>query len=182
MPNQRNERIRPTWRHVTSRFIIIAILWWALTEGDTYNLWVGVLVVIIATVGSLALQPVTGIRPWHIGGVLLFFVRESVSGGIDVARRAFSPKMPIDPGIIEIPLRLPEGPARVFLANLLNITPGTVSVELQPKSLRIHMLDVEMPVEEKIREMEELMARLFNVQLDEHPDGRIDIDSYSHWK
>lgn len=167
MQNRRNDRTSPSMRNIVARLIVIALLWWALTEGDTYNLWFGVLVVLVATAGSLALQPVTGFRPWHLGSVVIFFVRESISGGIDVARRAFSPDMPINPGFTEVELRLPAGPARVFLANLLNITPGTVSVELLPESLRIHMLDTDMPVEEKIREMEALMAKLFTLQLNE---------------
>ena len=125
------------------------------------------MVVIVATLGSLALQPVTGFRPWYLGAVLVFFVRESISGGIDVARRAFAPSMPINPGFTEVELRLPAGPARVFLANLLNITPGTVSVELLPGSLRIHMLDIDIPIEPKIREMEELMAKLFALEPEE---------------
>lgn len=167
MQNRREVRTFPSMRNIVARVIVLSLLWWALTEGDTYNLWFGVLVVLVATVGSLALQPVTGFRPWHLGSVAIFFVRESISGGIDVARRAFSPDMPINPGFTEVKLRLPAGPARVFLANLLNITPGTVSVELLSESLRIHMLDTEMPVEEKIREMEALMAKLFTLQLND---------------
>lgn len=159
----------PPVGNIAARFVALSILWWALTEGDTYNLGVGLGVVLFATAGSIALQPVTGFRPWHLASVLVFFVRESISGGIDVARRAFTPDMPIAPGFTEVALRLPEGPARVYLANLLNITPGTVSVELLPGSLRIHMLDMEMPIEEKVREMEELMARLFALTLKELP-------------
>lgn len=167
MQEQGHSTIRPSAGNILSRLIIFALLWWALTEGESYNLWFGVLVVIVATIGSVALQPVTRMRPWQLGGVIVFFIRESISGGIDVARRAFSPSMPIAPGFTEVEFRLPDGPARVFLANLLNITPGTVSVELQPHSLRIHMLDENMPVEGKVREMEELMAKLFAVDLGE---------------
>lgn len=160
----RPRRIPPAG-NILARVLALALLWWALTEGDTYNLWVGVVVIVLATAGSIALQPVTGFRPWHLGSVLVFFVRESISGGIDVARRAFSPDMPIEPGFTEVSLRLPQGPSRVFLANLLNITPGTVSVELGAESLRIHMLDTTMPIEDKIREMEDLMAKLFTLEL-----------------
>ena len=167
MQNRQTNRPRPAFRHILSRLVFITFLWWALTEGDAYNLWFGALVVLVTTWASFALVPVTGFRPWHLGSVLIFFVRESISGGIDVARRAFSPSMPIRPGMTEVTLRLPEGSARVFLTNLLNITPGTVSVELLPESLRIHMLDKEMPVEEKVREIEQIMARLFSVRLQE---------------
>lgn len=160
-----SDRMLPPMRNIIVRLFVIALLWWALTEGDTYNLWFGVFVVIVATLASLFLQPVTGFRPWYLGGVLVFFVRESISGGVDVARRAFAPAMPINPGFTEVVLRLPEGPQRVFLTNLLNITPGTVSVELLPESLRIHMLDTDMPIEEKVREMEQLMAKLFSLRL-----------------
>lgn len=167
--DHRGARRIPGVGNIVARFFALALLWWALTEGDTYNLWFGLVVVIMATVGSIALQPVTGFRPWYLASVGVFFVRESISGGIDVARRAFSPRMPIDPGFTEVTLRLPEGPARVFLANLLNITPGTVSVELLPGSLRIHMLDIEMPIEQKVREMEVLMGKLFALELAELP-------------
>lgn len=167
---RKSEAMRlPPVGNIVARLVIFAFLWWALTEGETYNLWFGVIVVIAATVVSIALQPATGFRPLYLGPVYVFFVRESIRGGIDVARRAFSPNMPIDPGFTEVTLRLPEGPARVFLTNLLNITPGTVSVELLPGSLRIHMLHTGTAIEEKVREMEDLMANLFDLDLPEIP-------------
>lgn len=155
---------------IISRLTTFAVLWWALTEGDTYNLWFGAAIVVLATGASLVLLPVTRMRPWHLLTLTPFFIRESVSGGVDVARRAFAPDMPVDPAIVEIPVRLPEGPSRVFLATLLNLTPGTVSVELLPGSLRIHLLNQVTPIEERIREIEKHAARLFGIDLDRLPE------------
>ena len=53
-----------------------------------------------------------------------------LKGGVYVAWRAFDPRMPITPELIEYPLRLPPGLPRVILVNMVSLLPGTLSAEL----------------------------------------------------
>jgi multicomponent Na+:H+ antiporter subunit E len=150
---------------VVARFLLFGALWWSLTEGDLYNWWFGVLMAVLATLASSALLPPGRWRPLGLIRFVPFFVRQSVLGGVDVARRAFSPEMPFDPGFVEFPLRLPDGPSRVFLANTMSLLPGTVSVELRDGSLRLHALDRSMPIERTLRTGEAHIAAIFGVEL-----------------
>ena len=52
-------------------------------------------------------------------GLLLFaaiFLRESIRGGWDVARRVLQPSLPVDPGFIRFASALPEGAPRYLFA------------------------------------------------------------------
>ncbi len=151
---------------VLVRLAVFGTFWWALTEGDRYNLWFGALCVVAATLTSIVMLPSTELRVTGIVRFIPFFVRQSVIGGIDVARRAFSPRLPLDPGFVEVPLRLPEGTARVLLANTVGLLPGTFVVELRPASLALHVLDRSMPIEQTVRETEDRIADIFGVSLD----------------
>lgn len=155
--------IRPA--SVLTRLLVFGALWWALTEGDTYNWWLGAIMVLLATATSVVMLPPLPFRPLGAIRFLPFFIRQSVKGGTDVARRAFNPALPLDPGFMEVALRLPEGPARVVLAITLSLLPGTVSVELRQDYLRIHALDRSMPIEQTVRAGEERMAAMFATRL-----------------
>lgn len=164
-----NSLRRATPGSIVARLIQFGVLWWALTEADRYNWWFGAFMVIFATLVSLAMLPPA---PWDPVGIVRFvpfFVRHSILGGVDVARRAFSPDLPLDPGFIDIPLHLPDGPTRVMLANTLSLLPGTVSVELHPTHLRMHVLDRTMPIERTAWQAEERIAHIVGIEL---PDSR----------
>lgn len=75
-----------------------------------------------------------------------FFPLESVRSGIDVARRALHPRLPIDPDFVRFGFRLPKGPARIFQVNTISLLPGTLSVELQDTAVRIQVLNEQGPL------------------------------------
>ncbi len=156
---------RATPGSIVVRLMLFGGLWWALTEGDPYNWWFGLIMVVVATLASSAMQPAVRWRPLGLLRFIPFFIRQSVLGGVDVARRAFSPEMPNDPGFVEFQVRLPVGPSRVLLANTMSLLPGTVSVELRDTSLRLHALDRSMPIERTLRTGEAHIAAIFGVEL-----------------
>jgi multicomponent Na+:H+ antiporter subunit E len=89
-----------------------------------------------------------------------FFLVQSFKGGTQVAVRAFRPRMDLAPALMEVPVTLPEGLARVLLVNTLNLLPGTVSVRLEGDRLYLHVLDERWPVAEEVRETEARIARM----------------------
>jgi multicomponent Na+:H+ antiporter subunit E len=89
------------------------------------------------------------------------FVRESITGGIDVSRRALSPSMPLDPALIEFPLQLRSEAARVFFAWTVSLLPGTLSVRLDSTFIMVHVLDQQLPIEAKLRQLEGDIGALF---------------------
>ncbi|MBM3332183.1 Na+/H+ antiporter subunit D [candidate division WOR-3 bacterium] len=61
---------------------------------------------------------------------------------IDVALRVLSPGLQLKPGIVRIRTSLKSDIARVFLANSITLTPGTMTVELKEDVLYIHWIEV----------------------------------------
>jgi multicomponent Na+:H+ antiporter subunit E len=157
------------WRAVLLRILLFVALWWVLTEGVVYGWVLSLATIALAVAASLALVPPNSWR-WRAGGLLRFvpfFLSASIRGGIDVGVRAFHPRLPIHPGTLHFPLRLPPGPARTFFAATLSLLPGTLSVELRGDTVLIHTLDSRMQVVEPLRELEARVAALFGAPIDE---------------
>ncbi len=70
------------------------------------------------------------------------FTFELLKANFDVAKRVVSPKLPINPGIVEVKTRLKSKIGRLFLANSITLTPGTLTVDIKGDSLFIHWIDV----------------------------------------
>lgn len=142
-----------------------ALLWWVLAGGSAYQPLLAALSVAAATGASLALVP-PGAWRWSAAGALRFlpfFLRESLLGGIDVARRAFSRRPPLRPGLVEFRTALPPGPPRVFLMSAMSLLPGTLATGVREATIRVHVLDLELPNEARLRALEARVAALFGV-------------------
>jgi multicomponent Na+:H+ antiporter subunit E len=94
-----------------------------------------------------------------------FFLWRSLQGGVDVARRAFHPRMPITPELLDYPLRLPPGLPRVMLANIVSLLPGTLSATLNREVLKIHVLDGEAALLANLDTLEERVGKVCGVSL-----------------
>jgi multicomponent Na+:H+ antiporter subunit E len=145
------------------RSALLALLWWMLAEGDLDAPYLAAAIVCAAAGVSLALQPPARLR-WRasqLPRLVLHMLRLSLLGGWDVARRAFTPALPVQPGLSSHTLVLPAGLPAVLYTWLVSLTPGTASVALDDSTLVVHALDTSMDVEEKLRELEAQVAALF---------------------
>ena len=112
------------WSTVVSRALLFSLLWWALTDGTAGSWWIGVPAVACAVIVSVALVPPVGLVWREVMGFVPFFLWHSLKGGADVAWRAFHPRLPITPELIEYPLRLPPGLPQVILVNIDELAAG----------------------------------------------------------
>lgn len=149
-------------RSVVQRTLILAGGWWIITEADPSALVFGVAVVVFTLVASRAV-PSAPAPSWSATGLLGYgrvFLVGSVLGGIDVARRALAPRLPIAPTILRYPLRLATGPARRLFMGTLSLMPGTLSVRLDGDSLDVHVLfDEGEAGSRRLRDLEAHVAR-----------------------
>ncbi|WP_157212034.1 Na+/H+ antiporter subunit E [Sinorhizobium sojae] len=100
---------------------------------------------------SLDLLEITALAPR--------FLRRSMAGGLDVAWRAFHPKLPLNPGwVVYRPHRLPPGVSRVVLGSEISLLPGTLVAGSKGDSLLIHCLDVRAAVVRQIVQEESEIA------------------------
>lgn len=165
-PSARVDRFRSRGAALLKRTLLFSGLWWVLTEAYPDSWSFGLPVAILAALVSFAFR-----RPesWGINLIgalhfLPFFLRQSLRGGIDVASRAFHPRLPLTPGFLDLALHLPPGPARVFLADTFSLLPGTCSVNLDQRGhLRIHALDTASVKKADLRQVEARVAALFGI-------------------
>jgi multicomponent Na+:H+ antiporter subunit E len=124
------------------------------------NLVIGVLATIAATWLSLRLLPPAGGRV-RVGGLVVLlprFLWQSLVAGIDVARRAFSPGLPLKPGFIDYPVSLPRGSARNAFELISSLLPGSVPTDEDERTIEYHCLDLDQPVVEQLAAEEQAYA------------------------
>lgn len=170
----RERGMKPTvqgidWPTVVSRALLFSLLWWALTDGTAGSWWIGASAVAGAVVISVTLVPSIGIVWREVMGFVPFFLWHSLKGGVDVAWRAFHPRLPLTPELIEYPLRLPPGLPRVILVNTVSLLPGTLSAELGDQVLKVHVLDSLGDFLAELEALEQRVGCMFRSASDDFP-------------
>ena len=145
----------------------LSVVWMVLVQGTASSWWVGAPVVLLAAAAMPALRSSNAIVWWEFLRFIPFFLGRSLSSGLDVARRALHPRLPVDPGLIEYPLRLPPGLPRVLMANAVNLLPGTLTAEVEADALRVHVIDLQAPFRKELEAVEDAVARIFGIRLDQ---------------
>ena len=147
------------------RGIGFLVFWVLLSGGDPADLAVGIFAAGAATWASLRLLPPTNgrLRPLALARLALRFLVQSVVAGADVARRALHPRLPLRPGFVVYPTRLPEGPARQAFASLMSLLPGSLPAGADAAGgMLIHCLDTGQPVTAQLAEEEALFGRIID--------------------
>jgi len=147
---------------------LFLLIWWFLTDGAASSWWFGIPAVMLAVITSTALLPPVHLV-WHeCIKFIPFFLTRSLTGGMDVAWRAFHPCMPIEPDLVAYSLRLPSGLPQVFMSNTVNLLPGTLSVSLEQNTMTVHILDRRKDFLKELELVEDRVARLFGIPMNAH--------------
>lgn len=159
---------------VTLRLVLLAGLWWIIAGGDPSSWVIGAPAVVAAAWAVRGLGARAAVWPSPLGLLrfLPYFVVESLRGGIDVAARVLGPRMRVDPGVIDYPLRLRRRAARVFFVDCISLLPGTLGADLVGDTARVHALDVGDDPVAGLRALEVHVARVFREPLapaQDHP-------------
>ncbi|MFB6154749.1 MAG: Na+/H+ antiporter subunit E [Haloferacaceae archaeon] len=85
---------------------------------------------------------VVRVAPYAVLYVLVF-LWELVTANLDVAWRVLHPDMPIDPAVVEVPLRVETDLAITTIANSITLTPGTLTMDYDgdANALYVHSID-----------------------------------------
>ena len=138
----------PDKTDLAARLAFFFALWLMIAGWSVKDLPVGLVAAGGATWISLALLPAKGFRPHPaaLAALLGRFLRGSVVAGVDVARRALSPRLDLAPGFIACPLTLPPGPARNAFCLHQSLQPGTLPTGADGGDLLVHGLDIRQPI------------------------------------
>lgn len=99
-------------------------------------------------------------KAFAIVELLLVFLWELLKANITVANLVLSRKMEIRPGIIAVPLEITQDQAIALLANMITLTPGTLSLDVSAdkKEIFVHVLNLD-DTEAARREIKEVFER-----------------------
>jgi multicomponent Na+:H+ antiporter subunit E len=144
---------------------ILAGLWWLMVQGRADAWLVGLPAVALATLASIHLGS-HSLPRLSLTGLLAFlalFLRESVRGGVDVARRTLGPGLRIEPGFHRYRLRIRHPAARVLLINCIGLLPGTLAADLDGDHADLHLLDNGVNPDPQLQQLEQAVAQLFGL-------------------
>ena len=155
---------------VIRRASACALIWLILAGASLEALALGAAVVPFTAAFSLRLLPVgKRLRLRPVLPLIPRFIWRSLIGGVDVAWRAFHPRLPIKPGWVAVRIGLRDG-GKVFLGGELSLMPGTLSAGFDGGRMLIHVLDRDQDIEPAVRDDERGVARV----LDESASHRSD--------
>lgn len=146
------------------RMALLASLWWIIVQGRADAWLVGLPAVVLATMASVNLSGHGLPRVSLVGlfGFVALFLRESISGGIDVARRTLTPKLNIQPGFRRYRVHLNDPLGRVLFINCISLLPGTLAADFDGDHVDLHMLDSRVNPEPELLRLEQAIASLFS--------------------
>lgn len=144
---------------VISTFILCFLLWVLFTgaynnSGAALEEYIGGAVVslIVAFFCSGFLikdEPFWIFNPMRLGALLIFciiYTWELLKANWDVAKRALSPKLNINPGIVKIETEVKSDYGLAMLSNCITLTPGTIAMDIVEEKgkcyIYIHWIDV----------------------------------------
>ncbi|MFH1046218.1 MAG: Na+/H+ antiporter subunit E [Candidatus Omnitrophota bacterium] len=156
-------------------FLLAFLVWMLLTwPPDAAHLIIGIFVSMFVSfmTGDMFVK-----RPYVFKSVNRYlwflyyvplFIWECIKANIDVAYRVTHPDLPINPGIVKVKTTLKSDTGLTFLANSITLTPGTMTVDIDPEKgvLYIHWIDVREKDTQKASELivgvfEEVLKRIF---------------------
>jgi multicomponent Na+:H+ antiporter subunit E len=128
--------------------ILLGLTWAAVTgRFDLSNVLVGM---IVGHVVLFVAQPIMGpsayfSRIHHVVRFALFYVWELILANLRVAYDVMTPLRRIRPGVLAIPLEAKTDAEITMLANLITLTPGSVSLDVSSdrRFLYLHAMYVD---------------------------------------
>lgn len=113
--------------------LLLTFIWVALTGGFTFaNIFFGFLlsyfVLYIITRGSGRARYFRMVP--RIIAFVFYFLYELIRANLQVAWEIITPKLYMTPGIVGVPLDVTSDSQITFLANLITLTPGTLSLDV----------------------------------------------------
>ncbi|MBI5670407.1 MAG: Na+/H+ antiporter subunit E [Chloroflexi bacterium] len=127
--------------------LLLALVWTFLTGSFTPNTLIEGFIVgyLVLWLASPLYGPSTYFKKFRQTiSFLFFFLRELVSATLKVAYVVIKPDMDVHPGIVAIPLTVTTNTEITLLANLITLTPGTLTLDISSdrRVMYVHVMNV----------------------------------------
>ena len=154
--------------NITLQFLnlwLTLLLIWVIAKGTlaVETLITGVVVCAAIALAFASFARVYSVIRWSPKVIIYYlmyfgvFLVELTKANLNVMRLVFSPRIAIEPGIVEIKTSLKSPIGRLALANSITLTPGTLVVDIKDDSLFIHWINVSAT--DPVAATEEISAR-----------------------
>lgn len=133
-------------KQFVATYLIVLVFWILLSAHfDPFHLGAGIVCSgIVAYASHDLLFKDTGnhrlTKTLRFIAYLPWLIYQIVLANIDVAKRALSPSMPIDPQVVTFKTMLKSDVARTTLANSITLTPGTVTIDIVDDVFYVHAI------------------------------------------
>ncbi len=105
-----------------------------------------------------------GARPlrrfWRTLVLLLVFLRELVLSALEVAWYVLQPGLRIHPAIVALPLDVQTDREITLLANLISLTPGTLSLDVAPDRSHLYVHSITVKTEDGADVIDDIKSTL----------------------
>nr|WP_108660595.1 Na+/H+ antiporter subunit E [Acuticoccus kandeliae] len=151
-----NIMLAVAWAAVSGSFSFVHLLFGFVLGG--FALW-------------LIREQVGGVRhfrgAWNVLKLGVIFIIELIKSSVHVAKLVLSPWRTLEPAIIAYPLTVESDAEITLLANMITLTPGTLSVDVSDDrtTLYVHAIDAPDPnavIADIKSGFEQLILKVFN--------------------
>ena len=170
MSQKNGGKVRPHGRRPNAHIIglgSVLVIVWLLLSGhyEILPLAFGVLSVALVLAISMRMDLVDHEGApvqitWSTARYLPWLAGQVVKANIDVARRVIDPALPITPKLFITKASQRSDLGQVIYANSITLTPGTVSVDLDPGLIQVHAISEDGAAELESGEMDRRVSRL----------------------
>ena len=153
--------LRKEWPPALGRLAGFLGFWVVLDGIDPAGLLIGLGAAAAAAWTSLRLFPPSPgrFRIFPLTLLGLHFIWGSVLAGVDVARRAFAPRILMRQGFVTYACRLPAGTGRELFLAMTSLMPGSLPVEVNDGVVLMHCLDTEQPAASQMADHESRLLK-----------------------
>lgn len=139
----KNSTATSPWRDWVAMGFFLLVLWVVLVEGRLHGLWFAIPVLALALAVRRAMPIPLSLRNISLVQFVRFipyFLWQSLVGGVDVGWRAMHPSLPVHPNIYSYPYQVHSEGARVFMAQVISLMPGTLACRVGEHRMIVHVL------------------------------------------
>jgi len=143
---------------------MLAGFWQVLHWGDPASWVIGGPAVIGGALTAAALPPrdATRVRFRALPQFLATALWGVIRGATDVSIRSMRPDQ-LSPGHLRYETVLPEGAPRRLFALVITLMPGTLTVRMEGRALKVHAMDTKADVDGELRRLERRISDLYGL-------------------
>lgn len=156
----------------------LTLVWVTLWEDFTWANFVGGVLVATLVILVVPLRPLRSthrVRPLALGWLSIYFVWKLIEASTLVAWEVITPRIRVNPAVVSVPLRTRSLGVATMVANMVSLTPGTLTLEVDDETMTLIMHVLHMETLEKSRQevlhLEALAMAALPVRSGTHREG-----------